>query len=436
MEQVINIKLRVVLLCHLSTQEIRDRLSFRSNYVENWIRRILHEKRVQYEDYAPWNLSILNELMKHEELEIHVVSPHPGLTNKTQSFSLNGINYHFFQCDSSFPMNYFRRRNEKKSETPYKRNRQLAKKLIEEIKPDFLNLIGSENPYYASVVLDIENLPILLTCQTVYSNPTRRKYDKNFSQLRWDIEQKIFKKVDCFSCMGEFHRDLVLKYRPDGIIFKLVFPYKEFPKIKEVEKKFDFVYFAQMVSVKKGVNNAVEALAMVKVKHTNVSMLIVGSNHEPYKTILNNRIAELGLSENITFHDYFPKQEDMFQYVKQARFAVLPIKIDIVSGTILQAMRLGLPVVTHITSGTPKLNKKSECVLLSEIDDDRATADNMLKLMESPELAERLRKNSLEYLKTEDNEAKQAGAKWIAQYQALYNHYYKGIDYPEPLIYK
>ena len=436
MEQIKNNKLRVAILCHLSSQEIRERLSLRSNYLENCIRRILHENLVRYEDNAPWNLNILKELMKYEELEVHVVSPHPGLTNRTQSFSLNGIFYHFFQCDSPFPVNYFRRRSENKSTIPYRENRRLAKKLIEEIKPDILNLIGSENPYYSSVVLDLENLPILLTCQTVYSNPTRKEYDMNFSQLRWDVEQEVFKKVNCFACMGDLHRDLVLKYRPDAVVFKFVFPYKEFPNIKEVEKKFDFVYFAQTVSVKKGVNNAVEALAMVKEKFPEVNMLIVGSNHEPYKTVLNNRIAELGLTENVTFHDFFPRQEDMFQYVKQARFAVLPVKIDIVSGTILQAMRMGLPVVTHITTGTPKLNSKNECVLLSAIDDDRATANNMLKLMESPELAERLRKNSLAYFEAEDNKAKQAGANWISQYQALYNHYYNGMDYPESLIYE
>ena len=428
--------MRIVLLCHLSSQEIRDRLSLRNNQVENWGRKRLHKKPIQYQDNAPWNLNILEELKKYRELDIHVVSPHPGLKTKVQAFSSDGITFHFFQCDSSFPLNYFRRKNEIRGAIPYKKNRKLAKRVIEEIKPDVLNLVGAENPYYASTVLDIEGIPIILTCQTVYSNPTRREYDKNFSQLRWDIEQEIFKQVDCFSCMGELHRNLVLKYRPDATVFKLVFPYKEFPIIKEIEKKYDFVYFAQTVSVKKGANNAVEALAIVKEKYPGVSLLIVGANHEPFKTVLNKRIEELGLIDNVFFHDYFPRQEDMFQYVKQARFAVLPIKMDIVSGTVLQAMRLGLPVVTHITSGTPKLNKEKECVLLSEIDDNETTAKNMIKLLESPELAERLIKNSLEYIEAGDNEAKQAGAMWVAQYKALYDYYYKGIAFPETLLYK
>lgn len=425
-----------MLLCHLSSQQIRDRLFLRNNHVENWIRRILHKKPIQYQDHAPWNFSVLEELKKYNDLEIHVVSPQQGLKTRVQCFTLDGIYFHFFQCDSSFPLNYFRRKKEMRGEMPYKANRVLAKRVIEGIKPDLLNLIGAENPYYSATVLDIKGIPTILTCQTVYSNPTRREYDKNFSQLRWDIEQDIFKKVDCFSCMGELHRDLVLKYRPNATVFKLVFPYKEFPIIKEVEKKFDFVFFAQTVSVKKGANNAIEALAIVKEKYPDVSLLIVGANYEPFKTVLNKRIEELGLITNVSFHDYFPKQEDMFQYVKQARFAVLPIKMDIVSGTVLQAMRLGLPVVTHITSGTPNLNKEKECVLLSEIDDDKKTADNMIKLLESPELAECLIKNSLEYIEAGDNEAKHAGAKWVAQYSALYDYYYKGIRIPDALIYK
>ncbi len=429
-------KIRIVLLCHLSCKDIRDNLSLRKLWPENIFRKVLHKKLIQYEDNAPWNLSLIQELEKHKELEIHVVSPHIGLRKEIASFSLGAIAYHFFKSDSFFPFNYLKRRFEVIGNKPYKKNRLLINRLITKIQPNIVNLIGAENPDYASAVLDIKGFPILLTCQTVYSNPNRKLFDKNFSQLRWNIEQDIFKKVDFFSCMGELHRDLVLKYRPDAKIFKLVFPYKSFPELSEVEKKYDFVYFAQTVSVKKGANNAIEALAIVKEKYPQVSLLVVGSNQEPYKSALNKRIEELHLTDNITFHDYFPRQEDMFQYVKQARFALLPIKMDIVSGTILQAMRMGLPVVTHITSGTPLLNRDAECVLLSEIDDDKTTAENMISLMSSPELANKLIANAHHYIDARDNAAKMAGKIWLEQYEAIMNYYYKKAQIPESLIYR
>ena len=434
MEQITKIK--IVLLCHLSSAEIRSYLTLRSLGFENFFRGLLNKRPTQYEDNAPWNLNILKELEKYNELEVHVVAPHPGMKKKRENFSLRGVTYHFFQCDSAFPYSYLRRRTEVKGKEPYKRNRDAISDIIHEIHPDIVNLVGAENPYYASAVLGLDGFPVMLSCQTVYSNPTRREHDKNFSQLRWDVEQEIFQKVDFFACLGPLHRDLVLEYRKDAVVFKMVFPYKPFPTLKEVEKKYDFVFFAQTVSVKKGADNAVEALALVKQRYADVSLLIVGANKDPFKTLLNNRIEELGLTENVSFHDYFPRQEDMLQYVKQARFAVLPIKMDIVSGTILQAMTMGLPVVTHITSGTPLLNKENECVLLSEINDNKQTANNMIALMDSPELAEKLRQNSLNYIKTQDDEAKMAGEKWLAQYKAVFNNYYNNEPVPEELIYK
>lgn len=432
MEQII----KIVLLCHLSSAEIRSHLTLRSLVSENFFRRLLNKRPTQYEDNAPWNLNILKELEKYDELEVHVVAPHPGMKKKREDFSLRGVAYHFFQCDSAFPYSYLRRRMEVKGKEPYRRNREVISDIINGIHPDIVNLVGAENPYYASAVIGLDGFPVMLSCQTVYSNPTRREHDKNFSQLRWDVEQEIFRKVDFFACLGPLHRDLVLEYRKDAVVFKMVFPYKPFPTLKEVEKKYDFVFFAQTVSVKKGADNAVEALALVKQQYPDVSLLIVGANKDPFKTLLNNRIEELGLTENVSFHDFFPRQEDMLQYVKQARFAVLPIKMDIVSGTVLQAMTMGLPVVTHITSGTPLLNKEAECVLLSEINDNKQTAKNMIALMDSSELAEKLRQNSLKYIKTQDDEAKMAGEKWLAQYKAVFNNYYNNEPVPEELIYK
>jgi glycosyltransferase involved in cell wall biosynthesis len=79
-------------------------------------------------------------------------------------------------------------------------------------------------------------------------------------------------------------------------------------------------------------------------------------------------IEELKLKENIEFDDYFPKQSDMHKHIQQAKYAVLPVKLDVISGTIIDAMQIGLPVITYKTAGTPTLNKYGEVVLICDID--------------------------------------------------------------------
>ena len=51
-------------------------------------------------------------------------------------------------------------------------------------------------------------------------------------------------------------------------------------------------------------------------------------------------------------------------------------------------MAYGLPVITTITPGTPKLNDNRESVLLSPIGNHQAMADNMIKLLENKDLVE------------------------------------------------
>lgn len=75
---------------------------------------------------------------------------------------------------------------------------------------------------------------------------------------------------------------------------------------------------------------------------------------------------------------------------------MLPLKIDLVSGTIRESMACGLPVVTTITPATPILNKKRECVLLSETGDHKAMAENMLRLVRDPQYASTISDNCVQ----------------------------------------
>lgn len=423
-------KIKVVLLCHYSSPELRSHLALSDLKIENLFNRVFRRPKYSFGDFASWVTLIISELCCKEEMEIHIIAPHYGLKKKVVEFMDNMVYYHIFRSELPFPFNIFEHKINPEQGRSFKRNRKIVKQIIDKIKPDLVNLIGSENPYYSICSLDINDIPILLSCQTVYSNPDRIHKDLDFSQFRWDVEQKIFKHVQYYACGGELHRGLVKKYIPDAMVLKLIWPRASFPVLKEVPKIYDFVYFAQMISAKKGADNAVEALAKVKIKCPNVSLLMIGHNIEPFKSEIEKRILELGLNHNITFHDFFEKQEDMFQYAKQARFALLPIKLDIVSGTIIQAMRMGLPVVSHITSGTPQINETRTCMLLSPINNNNELAENMLRLLDSPELAEKLKNNAFEYIRELDSKEINAGEFMVGQYKAVIDNYYSGIPIP------
>ena len=231
------------------------------------------------------------------------------------------------------------------------------------------------------------------------------------------------------------HRNLIRQYVPDAFVFHFDFPPVPFPQLRIVPKVFDFVFFAHRVIASKGIECSIEALSIIVKKYPTVSLLVVGSCDSKYKEFLQSKIEHLRLEKNIVFHDYFEKQEDMLQYVMQARFALLPIKLDVISGTIIQAMRMGLPVITHITTGTPNLNKEKKCVMLSPIDEIPALAANMIEVYENEDLASELRNNSIEYCKREDERKALSARVIIENCYYIIDNYNNHVPIPQERLY-
>lgn len=432
MEQVTPIK--VVWLCHFSNSTIRSKLKLSNLRIENFIRQLLGKKKKSISsDFAPWVTNLIKEFEGFNKVEVHIVAPHKGLKRFTQEFNLNGINYHFYKPELPFMLSKV---GDKiiKGKKQYRLNRFFIKRFIKQINPDIVNLIGTENPYYSIGALDIEDIPVYVSAQTVYSNPSRMALTGNVQQDRWDLELQIHQKVRYYGCTGRMHRDLIIKNNPKAIIFKMFFPIEYPHEVKEVPKEYDFVFFAAGVTKKKGIEDAIDALSKVKEHYPNVKLNVVGKCEDSYKEFLNTKIAKLNLQENISFNSYFPVHSHMHQHIKKSRFALLPVKLDIISGTIVEAMLLELPLVTYKTTGTPFLNKDGETVLLGDIDDIDTLAKNMLTFLNNPSFADGLALKAKAFIEKEFNNTTNA-KRLVANYRAVINHYHNNTPIPKELLF-
>jgi glycosyltransferase involved in cell wall biosynthesis len=428
-------KIKVVWICHFSNQEVRDRIPLSKRKISNMIRSILFGRPLSYSDFAPWITNQICEFEKLDNIELHVVAPHVGLKKFVFKFEINGVYFHFFKPDL-FPLldkfiNVILRNRRKE----YKFNRHFVRKILKRIQPDVINLIGTENPYYSITALDIKDVPIYVTAQTVYTNPDRKKYSGFIDKHSWDTELKLHRKEKYYGCGGRMHRDLILNNNPGAIIFKYFFPIEKPLNIeKELKKEFDFVFFAAQITNKKGIEDALEAIAKVKKQYINVSLNIVGSCTKVYKDFLLIKAKNLCIIDNICFNDYFPLHSDMHKHISKARFALLPIKLDVISSAVIEAILLELPVVTYITSGTPYLNKDKESVLLGEIDDIERLADNMERLLDSTDLAKRLKRNAKAFVEKEFDNTNSSN-RLVSNYKAVINHYHYNTPIPNDLLF-
>ncbi len=422
--------IKAVWICHFSNQQIRERLPLSKRIFSNAIRVFLGKNAISYGDFAPWITNQIYEFEKFDDVELHVIAPHAGLTRFTYEFEMKSVFYHFFKPELPFLLDKIVNKLFGRKQRTFRLNRFIVKNFLNKINPDIVNLIGTENPYYSITSLDIREYPVFVSAQTVYTNPDFKKFSGEYNQYRWDLELKIHQKEKYFGCAGRMHRDLILNNNPDAFIFQNFFPIQKPAEVQEVPKKYDFVFFAAGVTYSKGIEDALDALALAKKEKPDVTLNVVGKCAVDYKIKLDIIIEALELSDNVSFNDYFLIHSDMYQHIKKSQFALLPIQLDVLSSTVVEAMLLGLPLVTYKTTGTPYLNKDGEAVLLADIGDTEKLAENMLKLLNSPELADKLRKVAKDFAEKEfDNTA--SAKRLLSNYRAVIEHYYNNTPISE-----
>lgn len=391
---------------------------------------------VDVPNFAVWNTNCINELKKYsDKIELHVIAPYRYLKPKSFTFIEDGIYYHFFRSDDDNPFYAFLRGLFHIS-CSYKRNRRIIKNIISKIEPDIVHCVGAENPYYSMSALDVPtDVPLLVQLQTLMSDPDfENKYPISHTSYvyRSEIENNIIQRADYIGFAGKHYIQIIKeKIKSDAVFVKTVLALAEPVNISEGEKKYDFVYFSNDIS--KAVDLAIEAFILASQDYPNITLNIVGGYSQDYKDQLERRLLGAGVRDNVIISGRLPSHEDVLKQIRLSRFALLPLKIDIVSGTIREALANGLPVVTTITVGTPMLNEKRETVLLSEIGDHKALADNMCKLIENPTLCEEMRKNGGIYMNEKDSNELRV-KRYVDIYFALYDNFHSGTEINAELL--
>lgn len=382
-----------------------------------------------YGDIAPWDTYMIEMLRKREDVELNVISAHTGLKCSVCSFDMDDVHYNFVRCDRATLL----KRLISSASLWHKMNpmRPLVRKLIKDISPDIIVLMGTENAYYSGTVLGIEGIPIIVVCQTIYNNPDRSVFSTVDKKNAY-VEKLVLENAKYVSAKAKMHYQILRQINPNVINIKWPFGYL-YPEVKLVEKRYDFVNFAMSMDPRKGFPDSIYALSIIKKVYPKVSLNLVGGGTKEYKDELKQMVDELGLQDNVTFTPFFARQEDMFQHIQSARFAVLPCKMDSISGTMVQAMHYGFPMICYHTVGTPKLNEKKECVLIAENSNVEDLASKMLILLQDEQKANALSVNARECaLQWSDDEGNTK--QMIDGIKAVLSHYRYGMPVPGNIL--
>ena len=423
--------IRVALVCHFSNSKVREHLPLGKKKMYSFIRKLagFPTKGVGYGDLAGWDTYMIELLRKRDDVDLYVISAHTGMKRMKCSFGLDGVHYFFVRCDEATALKHII----PSSSLWHKMNpmRPVVHRIIKNVQPDLIALIGAENPHISGTVLGIKDIPLIVKCQTIYNNPDRSKFGSVDAKNAY-VERLIFKDLRYVSVGTSMHCKLFRQFNTEAYNFKWVLG-NLLPEVKPMKKEFDFVNFAMAMIPKKGYPDSIQALAIVKKQYPQVRLNLVGGSSKEGKDALQCLVKELHLEENVVFTPFFERQEDLFQHIQKACFAVLPCKMDSVSSTIRQAMHYGLPVVCYKTEGTPQINTDKECVLIAENGNVEDLAAKMLQLLSDKLLEETLWHNAKEYSKRwSDDEGNSNQMSRI--FHAVVEHYYNGTPVPEELL--
>lgn len=424
-------KLKVALVCSFSNAKVREHLPLSQRRLYALGRRILGlpTKSGGYGDVAGWDTYMIELLRQRGDIDLTVISAHTGLRKRHVAFELEGVHYHFVKVEVATLLKHLI----SSSSLWHRLNpmRPVVRRIVKKTQPDVIALIGAENAHISGTVLGIEGIPLIVKCQTIYNNPDRGKMGPVDTKNAY-VERLIFKDLKYVAMGTSMHCRLFRQFNKIAYNFK--WPLGNLlPEVEPLKKVYDFVNYAMGMSDKKGYPDAIKALAIVKEKYPNVRLNLVGGSSTEEKKALEKLVSELHLRENVEFTPFFEKQEDLFQHIQKARFALLPCKMDSVASTIRQAMHYELPVICYKTEGTMNLNKNKKCVLIAENGDADDLAAKMLQLLSNSDDVVELRQNAKEYSRRwNDDEAN--SRQMAANFHAVVNHYRRGTPIPEELL--
>lgn len=219
-----------------------------------------------------------------------------------------------------------------------------------------------------------------------------------FSTVYFFIERKVLKEAEKIIVHYDYTKDKIIEQHPivDKSNFRKIHYYSEFYlRISDTSNNISFNKYPTLVTVsrqdpRKGINIYLHALSVLKKRGIEFSALIGGDGIllDYHKKLVN----ALKLSSEVKFLGFV---DDIEPLLINSDIYIFPAINEGGSGAIslLEAMNVGVPIITTYCDGIPEDFIDGETGLLVPTKDSEAVADAIEKLIKNPELRKKLAEN-------------------------------------------
>ncbi len=161
-----------------------------------------------------------------------------------------------------------------------------------------------------------------------------------------------------------------------------------------------------LLSQNKGIECLLKSLPDVINQHPDLVYLILGTTHpmikkkhgEAYRRSLKDIISELGIGNNVVFHDKFVEKEELCNYILASDIYVSPYlsREQIVSGTLTYAIGMGKSIVSTPYWYAEEMLSDNRGLLV-DFGDTEGFKKSLLYLIENPEKCNIMRQNAYDF---------------------------------------
>ncbi len=153
----------------------------------------------------------------------------------------------------------------------------------------------------------------------------------------------------------------------------------------------------------KGIETGLQAVARVVPEHPDVAYVVLGVTHpacvekfgESYREYLQQKVVDLGIEDNVFFHDRYVSFDDLREYLQAADIYLTPYKSkdQICSGTLAYALACGKAIISTPYWYAQELLAGGRG-RLADFDDHKGFALHLQDLLDRPEACESVRRSA------------------------------------------
>ncbi|MDR7665532.1 glycosyltransferase family 4 protein [Methanosarcina sp. Z-7115] len=267
-------------------------------------------------------------------------------------------------------------------------------------------LYGGNAGDYIFALLSGINKPVITTMHTVIREPELEYRVSTEKLIRYSEKLVVMSQtaVDMLKDVYKAPEDKI------EIIFHGVpdYPFNNCSKYKKMLnlKGSPLVLTFGLLSKNKGIESVLEALPDVVNQYPDLIYLVLGATHpmvkktqgEAYRQYLKNKVSELGLENNVVFHDKFVEKEELCNYILASDIYVSPYlsREQIVSGALTYAMGMGKAIVSTPYWYAQEMLSDNRGLLIDFGDTD-GFKKSLSYLIENPEECDNMRKKAYDF---------------------------------------